>query len=233
MKWFKSNKNQNERIDWKDISNDLGERYGIIKKFTGSELTIVGERVLLVDLLVEHANEKISRRAKKYLNSGILLFVAGSIMTVVFSIFVMFADGIQNYVELYLPRPVPNRLFTGTHLDFILTLIKRITVSGALLGLIYIIFATANSCFREATILLHRRHAMRYIRLLSYVNNGEVRADDLSKVFGINDVTNTGFERIRTETMRDNLIGKLVEAIGSIYQGSARNKEADTANSKP
>lgn len=99
--------------------------------------------------------------------------------------------------------------------EFVLILVKRIVIGGAILALAYVFFSLSNACFRESTRLLHRRHSVRFIRLLLYKAEGNLDDKILRDAFGIDDVTTSGFDNIKTDAVLNNLIGRLIDRLGS------------------
>lgn len=206
-------------VQWTDIERDLNERYGTRKELI--DKYEVNPYVVMIDMMVDKANHKLTDRSRLYLRSGKFLYGIGFVMVII-----LFAEYQYSLFGRIFGHHEEHVIFPNNpYLDFVLILIRKIVSGGAILGMVYILFATANSCFREATILLHRRHAMRYVRLLSYSTDGKIKSKDLRSIFGVDDVTNTGFNKIKTESIRDNLIGKLIEAVGGIYKRSGSKKE--------
>lgn len=72
---------------------------------------------------------------------------------------------------------------------------------------------------------MHRRHSLRYIRLLSYQNGGKIDPEDLKDVFGIGDVMNSGFDRVKTIAIKDNWIGAMFEAFKGLAAKDEKGKK--------
>jgi Ca2+/Na+ antiporter len=243
----------NPNATTKEVKNNLEDL-----DFYPKDPLINGEMVM-VDLLIEKAQRKLSERSASYFNSGVLMYVFSICMICAFSLFTYLNTEISYTVEQEIIKshlaahncakdPIANpeqrcenleaKIHKGMHPDpvgtygelyhFIFDLMKKVVAGGALLGAAYVIAATANSCFRESTILLHRRHLLRYIRLMSYENKGKVDNKDLRDIFGVDQAATTGFDKIKVESLRDNLVGKLIEAIGRLgsdaYQSRKRER---------
>ena len=224
--------------------------------FSGRHLknSLVNGEMIMVDLLIEKAQRKLSERSASYFNSGVLMYVFSICLIIAFALFTYLNSEISYTIEREIigvhlaahqceGNPVAKveqrcevleeKIHKGMHPDpvglygefyhFIFELMKKVVAGGALLGSAYLIAATANSCFRESTILLHRRHLLRYIRLMSYENKGKVKNDDLRDIFGVDQAATTGFDKIKVESLRDNLVGKLIEAIGRLGTGAYQN----------
>jgi len=186
----------------------------------------LSRRMIAVDLLIEKAQKELTKRAESYKTNGKFLFFLSSAIIIMFVLFLLFNEEVveifdntlvwSNLIEKYELKTIDDArtLHALDALHFSLILIKRIVAGGAILGLAYLFSATANSCFRESTTLLHRRHLLRYVRLLSYENDGKIEKKDLRDIFGVDHAARTGFDRIKVETIRDNLIGKLIDAFG-------------------
>jgi hypothetical protein len=185
--------------------------------------------VIPIDIVVQKAQDMLTKRADSYYRSGVTLFVICLAVTTFVAFYLTFSDVLilslhyrLNGNSIPLPDHDINTLF-----EFVVAVIRRVAASGAMLGVCYMLGATANSCFRESTILLHRRHLLRYVRLVSHEKKGKVPSKDLRAVFGVDDVMNTGFDRIKPETLKDNLVGKLLDALGAALYGKLSGERPD------
>lgn len=204
--------------------------------------------MLYTDIVIEKAQKNLTIRSKSYYQNGIKLYSIALMIIFSFALYLNYSTEFNGILHRAMG------LFGFVDKDFVsdeiklfgvvkgepiyiymLVLLKRIVSGGAILGGAYVIAATANSCFRESTILLHRRHLLRYVRLLSYEQQGNIDTKDLRDVFGVDDATKTGFDKIRTETLKDNLVGKLLDALGGVLQqfkGKGGDKEVDSVPKK-
>jgi hypothetical protein len=193
-----------DKNQWPDITDELSARYKTIQALSSFMNDNLNHKALLVDTAIEKTHRKLTQRANSYFTLGMISLAFCMTISIAFA----------GYLFLALPSPRIEAPFTNELYNFILILIKRITAGGIVLGISYILAANANSCFRESTILLHRRHALRYVRL-ALISEGKIPVKDLRDIFGLDDVTNTGFDKIKVESIRDNLIGKLIDAVGT------------------
>lgn len=209
--------------DWLGIREEIDSRYQIvadIRTRTENNHLRIPEKVILIDISIERAQNKLTNRARVYFVSGIILF--GTAIALLLGVAFLF-DGAQEAVVALTNHILPNAVDTPAGLYrkffgpadstnhiyvFSLALARKLITGGAALVSCYVLAATANSCFREATILLHRRHALRFVRLLSYRDDGNVDPKDLRDAFGVDQVMNTGFDKIKVEYVKDNLIGR-------------------------
>lgn len=228
---------------WSEIQHDLNERYKSINSIVEVNKTGICNnsyfednslRLVMVDALVEKAQIKLTERARSYLLFGITLYIFSFFMILISSFVILFSDDIVAYYKStsnyykdikYLYLFDQSMYITNETYRFILTLLKKTASGGVLIGFCYILVATGNSCFRESTILMHRRHSLRYIRLLSYQNQGRIDVEALKDVFGIGDVMNSGFDRVKTIALKDNWIGAMFEAFKNIAAREEKGKK--------
>lgn len=241
---------KDEQKQWDLIVSDLKNRYeGISHILKGGAIydqnslannktffsDTVNPKMVLIDLLVEKAQRNLTVRSRSYFCFGVLMFYESIGLALFFSIFLFYNMEVSALLRAHVFEVVTANVdVTSNWQVFTLELIKRITAGGAILGVIYLLAATSNSCFRESTILLHRRHLLRYIRLMSYEKEGAIDPKDLRDIFGVDQAATTGFDKVKVESIRDNLIGKLIEAVGNIYKNNQVNigEKSDPPNVK-
>lgn len=237
---FISEDNNGVSSDWKHRFNEMNSRLNVYKDLffihdTGEHP--FSRKIMLIDSMLDKAQVELGRRAKHYFIPGILLLIMTIFMMGAFIIYFTFSDGISclaatnglSFISITSTNEHPNtdiskklinmycNVQTAKNVyDFILIFAKRLVIGGSTLALAYVFFSNATACFRESTRLLHRRHSVRYIRLLLYNSDGLLENKELRDAFGIDDVTSSGFDTIKTEAVQSNLISKAIEALGGL-----------------
>jgi hypothetical protein len=217
-----------ETENWNQIESNLNRRYevlaGLSEKF-GKTDQLAGKSIEL-DFIVEKAQLTLTERSNSYYKKGLFLFIIGTFGAIIFGLFLIFSDELFYALRTMLNIDLEKEKRFGAPYDYAAFILRNITASGIILSVIYILLANAISCFRESTILLHRRHSLRSLRVAN-LNKMELKLEDLEKIFGVNDVMNTGFDRIKSGSIRDNLIGKLIDALATVFSRKKLDPEKD------
>jgi hypothetical protein len=204
-----------DATDWGALEEELKARYevfGTIFKCVDQAgiSDAITQRMAMIDIMVEKAQIDLTARGLNYYRRGVILLCT--------AVGLIFFAAIGAYAD---HRMFAENFDGNTARDvFVLlsSVFSRALALGAVLALGYLFAANANSCFREATILFHRRYLLRLIRLMSYGHAGDVGLDDLRDIFGVDDVMNTGFDKIRTVYLKDNLVNALFESVGKVLR---------------
>lgn len=230
--------------EWSDRFQEIDTRlstYQDLFDLHDSGAPPIDKKTILIDVMLDKAQSELKERSERYFTPGVILLFFSVVTITLFVMYLNFGDvasciattHLSKYVEIPSPpmsidhflsrkesvfhSPCYIRSISNWY-DFTLLLVKRIVIGGAVLAIAYIFFALANACFRESTRLLHRRHSVRYIRLLLYRSEGNISDQELRDAFGIDDVTTSGFDSIKTETVSNNLIGRLIDRIGAFRE---------------
>lgn len=244
-----NNNNANEAfnalsLEWKDEYKSVSDRYEtyalLFDKRTERDIFPFQRKIILIDLMIDKAQKELEHRAHKYFYPGIALLVFSVLTLAAFALYMLsFNDSCAQFdlknatsyqalatiISILKDSPaVCSNHVTSNWYDFTLILLRRTISGGAILAIAYLFAANANACFRESTRLLHRRHNLRYIRLLLYKSGGELDNKELRDTFGIDDVTTSGFDNIKSEFVLNNLIGKLIDKLPDITSIAADKK---------
>jgi hypothetical protein len=100
---------------------------------------------------------------------------------------------------------------------FVLLLVKSSSEGACIVAAVVLLIKLAIALLHEATVLFHRRHALRFGRLFVYMNHGNVNPKDLQKVFQWNNEFSTAFKNINTELPLESLV-KLLKETSSLVK---------------
>lgn len=237
----RSSSNTIIKDDWLDRFREIDDRLNVYKDLFSLHDTgehPLDKKTILIDIMLDKTQNELENRSRKYYIPGQILLVMSIITIILFVLYLTFGDVatcmITSNIYMHDARAmsifdVIRNYYTGIDyvffsscykpnisnwFEFVLILVKRIVIGGAILAISYIFFSLANACFRESTRLLHRRHSVRFIRLLLYSSNGILDDKSTKDAFGIDDVTTSGFDNIKTDAILNNLIGKLIDRLG-------------------
>lgn len=236
--------------EWVDRFKEIDSRmnlYADLFKIHDHNEYPFNRKTILLDIMLDKAQTELEGRSKKYFIPGVFLLAFSILTLTLFIIYLNYGDAancamtrhfldgkfkIPEAIDKKTAHDSINYVFISScfaqsvenWFDFTLILVKRIVIGGAMLAVAYVFFALANGCFRESTRLLHRRHSVRYIRLLLYRNEGDLDPAILKEAFGVDDVTTSGFDNIKTDAVLNNLIGRLIDRLGNARPARAEEK---------
>ena len=111
-------------------------------------------------------------------------------------------------------------------------ILRSLTVGGLVGGAAYGLFALAKAFFHEATVLVTRRHSLRFGRLCLYLSHGRLDPETLMKVFRWSEEVGSAFLDLKAEELKGGP-GKIAEQIAPILDSLAKLGNATAAKAKP
>lgn len=242
LNWFA----RTSDTEWKERFTEIDSRltlYANLFKIHDHGEYPFNRKTILIDVMLDKAQREVQKRSRKYFVPGVALLILCIATLLTFIGYLNFGDAVtcwavtkSDWFNLKISA-TPSELeyafvsscykvsIANWH-EFVLTLVKRIVIGGAILAIAYVFFSLSNACFRESTRLLHRRHSIRFIRLLLYKAEGDLDDKILKDAFGIDDVTTSGFDNIKTDAVLNNLIGRLIDRLGNA-KGPGPEDKAD------
>lgn len=183
------------------------------------KIVFINRKMIAIDALIEKAQLSLTERSRSYKKNGMFLYTFGVFLMLIAVFLGATIDDIVIYFRKMLDVCVSkdggncqsalDRAVLESSKEaapwilLIASISKRIVVSSILVLAMYFVISTANSCFRESTILLHRRHLLRLVRLISYESQGKVDTKDLRDIFGVDHAATSGFDKFNIEPFRD------------------------------
>jgi hypothetical protein len=204
---------------WNDIGGEVTRRYALLKEAhkaleTYKFAPAAQVRVAATDVFVEKAQYRLSKRAKLLLLGGAVTGLA-AIVILVFAAFAVY-------------RMTPLSLTGGEKLDGnLLTIIvlRAVSFGGFLTGAVFFLVSLSKAFFHEATVLYGRRHALRFGRLVVYLEDGAPSRESIERAFRWNDDFASAFKDIQPDAMRElgvaklaNMPPDLVKALADVHK---------------
>jgi hypothetical protein len=179
------------------------------------------------DVFVEKAQTKLFERSKILMRFGIL--------TTSIVLFLMIGSAL--YIDYSSSNVVANLIkdeyqkIINTYIAYIL--IKTTTISAFILGAIYFLTSLSRACFHEGTVLLNKRHALRFGRLMLYINDGHLNFKDSNEAFMWNEEFTSAFKDIKPDKITKTLWHKIIEVFPEMLKeikGFKKNNTVSTNN---
>lgn len=153
------------------------------------------------DVLVEKAQRELTHRAVAVNIYGALTYVV-ALFTLLFGAWELSTHGAA--------LPSPEALDTRV---LIFSMFRSSTSAALVFAAIYLLVAVAKALLREGSLLLNRRHALRYLRLCVYLTDGSITLNQLRQMVNWNAEFATAFDAIDTDKAAGAApLNKLVEA---------------------
>lgn len=176
------------------------------------------DRLAATDLFVEKAQSHLTRRAIYYYRTA-YFFIFVLVIWLIVTAAILWRLDPAVYIFAF--------LFEPTWQAFLVWMMRSATVAGILLAGIYLIVSLIRAFLHEATVLLHRRHALRFGRLFIYlkfsgdeseVNNriNGMSVNDLEEAFGWNIQPSSAFKDIDPGKMSTSLQKHMLDMIGKV-----------------
>lgn len=204
-KWLE-NPSTGVEDQWRTIGSDVyARKYVLIAARDALQASGVPNPLkhAATDVLVEKAQSELTERAT-YLN------ISGGLAYLV-------ALGVLFYGAWVLDRHAATLVSAKDLNGMVLTLaIFRASTSAALVfAAIYYLIALARALMSEGTLLLNRRHALRYLRLCVYLSEGNITLPQLRQMVNWNAEFATAFGAIDAERVTSGSpLAKVVDALG-------------------
>jgi hypothetical protein len=166
------------------------------------------------DLFIEKAQDHLTYRARrKYAFAGVCGVLALSVLVAFF------------YFSSPIWRIVDPRIYNGTDWPaVVIFIIQKLLLSGIVFAIIYFLVALSRAFLHEATLLLNRRHALRFGRLIVYLSKGGVDAKTLIDAFGWNLESTTAFLRVNPEVMTKGILTQTIEGAERLTKAARGEK---------
>jgi hypothetical protein len=194
--------------DWLLVKEEVEQRHALlIQTMTKLEDVTDDKNLQLTlattDIFVEKAQFHLTRRAtNKYWLAALLSLAAlGLIIVFLCLVWPFLLRDASEYKGLEWPATL--LLFS-----------QKILVGGFMFAAIYFCAALARAFMHEATILLNRRHAIRFGRLVVYLSRGRgVEVKTLMDAFGWNLESKSAFLGIKPEVMSRGTLAQIGDII--------------------
>lgn len=160
----------------------------------------VSDKLIAVDVFVEKAKHKLTLRANLSFACAMLSFLGT--VTVCGGFLVWVTRGPAASI------PFIYILFDETWL-WLTFIIKSLTTGAMFLAGIYITSSLGKGFLNEWSMLMSRRHALRFGRIAVYLSDGNMKIEDLVDVFGWNINPPSSFGSFRPEHVTKGIIGQL------------------------
>jgi hypothetical protein len=162
-------------------------------------------RLAATDAFVEKAQFRLGVRSR--------VLTATGVMTSGLALILLLAAALTVYLG-----EVPD---VSNGYELTVFILKSLTVGGFVGGSAYFLVALSKALFHEATVLVTRRHSLRFGRLAVYLHDGQLDNEDLMKAFRWSDEVGSAFLDLRPENVKGGAI-KLVEQIPPIVEAAAK-----------
>jgi|GEM_PF-1696173 len=154
-----------------------------------------------VDVFIEKAQINITNKALK-------LWLLGASLSF-FALILLMVSGYYTYktdvVEIVKSFKELNTLIVT------LLVLKSTTVTAFILSAVWYCISLARALFHESTILLNRRHALRFGRLYAYTKQGDITWEEMERAFNWNIESSTAFKDIKPDNMAKPLATALAQ----------------------
>jgi hypothetical protein len=241
---------ENQKKNWKAIGSEVSVRKRLViaaaldlkKKYPQIANPLM---LASTDVFVEKAQVKITERADNNLLWGrITAFV--SIALLVIAAYFIFANhissGFDGFYNVYASEGKVNvidketkdylaRLYSNSYISTII-IAKTASIGAFILGAVYFLISLSRAFFHEATILYHRRHALRFGRLYVYLKDDDITLDELEKAFQWNAEFSTAFKDINADKATKTIWSKLLEAPVDTLKAMTRLFELNNKSTK-
>lgn len=217
---------------WKEIEHELAIRHATLSR-VATDLHKMTEvpglagldfsprrRLTLAatDVFVEKAQRTLAVRAYSLMTFGVIGATI-ALFAMVAAAYLIFSQPLATFID--------NTPVKELNASIVTLIIVKATAAGTLLATAAVfLMHLARALFHEATILLNRRHALRFGRLFVYLKDGQISLKDLESAFKWNDEFSTAF--------RDISIAQIApkSAIQQVTDGAAQaaNGAAKAAN---
>lgn len=213
--WNFVNHEKRQLKKWINLSKEISYREGLLNAVKGDlenikEITKKLE-VAVTDVFVEKAQAKLTER-------GRLLFLLGGICTGL--VLLSFVATIYYFLS------IPETDVTSPYM-FVLSILKKIAVSSIIVVGGYFLISLARAFFHEGLALFQKRHSLRFGRLYVYLNQGDLKFEDLEKAFQWNSEYKTAFQDIKIEKFSKSFYQKIVETIPDIIRATGDLKKGN------
>lgn len=207
--------------DWLDMEEQLKGRSSLFEaahKRLGEYVRNdeVRFRLAATDAFVEKAQHRLGVRALTFGLVGIITAIAA--LALLLRMAYIVHD--TNIVASLGARP--------TTYAFVLLILRSLTVGGFVGGAAYFLVALTKALFHEATVLVTRRHSLRFGRLCLYLHDGQLDTESLLKIFRWSDEFASAFLSLRAEDVKGGPI-KIVEQVPPMLESMAKVIESTKA----
>lgn len=168
------------------------------------------QKLVATDVFVEKAQFKLTQRAE------LSLKLAKSCLALCAAI----AGGFLWWVSAgpladpaLLPKP-------GESAYWIYVILRTLTVGAVFLAGIYITSSLAKGFLSEWSMLMNRRHALRFGRLTVYLKDAKVSVEELTDAFGWNLNPQSNFRSFSPEHVTKGIIGQMTGAAKDLADAS-------------
>ncbi len=197
---------------WKEVDQELKNRYQLIleaieslKKVQkaegeGSWDSGVLLKLAATDVFVEKAQRKLTSKATALRWLGILASVL-LLSSLGFAAWRVAGSSLKDTLG--------EETLNGYSLTFVI--VKALSFGGFVFTAVYFLGELARALLHESTVLLNRRHALRFGRLSVYMKRGDVDIETLQKIFQWNDEFTTAFKDIQPQTLKSAGLGQMAE----------------------
>ncbi len=210
--------------DWSDIDTQLAGRaslfdgaYTHLRSYVAD--ATVRFRLAATDAFVEKAQYRLGTRARILARWGIVTAVGALGLLLTMAVIVHAVD-------------ITSAL--GAKPDsYVLTLyiLRSVTVGGFVGGAAYLLAGLSKALFHEATVLVTRRHSLRFGRLCLYLHDGQLDAEALMKAFRWSDEFTSAFQQLKEEGIKGGPI-RIVEQVPPTLEGVAKVVQAARGSGK-
>jgi len=221
---------------WAQRVSEIGRRHRAIHAIKEDWEKVLEENynskiLSFVDVFVENAQDRITRKAGIFYFFGILL--ATFVITILYNAY----ETISNLDLKFLFEVLDS--YKKHDLDgyvMIFLFMRSVGLAALVGGGAYFLGSLSTACLHEATALLNRRHALRQGRLYMYLKfanvsesardiKEEISINELEQAFGWNSQSTSAFRTIKLDPLTASIYAKAIEALAKPLAPSASAKK--------
>jgi hypothetical protein len=221
---------------WDAVRKEIPQRYDLVfgPDNDPNEQHKIPLAIRATDVFVEKAIQRLTRRAKDYFHYGVgLSFVTFACIAGALG-YLWINDITATLTTLMYQQDTAQFVTDNPSTVLTMWIIRTVAIGSLFGGAIYFTASLARACFHEATLLLHRRHAVRFGRLCVYLkeygvrNQTKLTVDDMERAFGWNIESSTAFKDVDATKM----LPGLTRMLEPIHKMALMIKEAKVGDEK-
>lgn len=204
---------------WDKIKSEIEHRHEI-QRSVNDALAELGNknsnRISATDVFVEKAQLILTFRAR-------CLFAIGATMAclaLVFSLLIANEIWTHNIFEMFKQNELNGYSLT-------LVMIKASSAGGFAAGAIIFMVSLSRAMLHEATVLLSRRHALRFGRLLVHMESEPTSTSDLIEAFKWSDEFKSAFKDIKPTQAASTIMGNVKDIAKFISNDLEKKRSPD------
>jgi hypothetical protein len=215
---------------WKQIARELRVRHRLLTAAVKDVADIQDANALALaatDVFVEKAQFFLTRRAQRF-------FLAGGFLA---SIVIIWLGAAAWYLTTHDPLLVvatgtgPGPQLTGYSVT--LKILHSVSLGGLVVGAAAFLVQLTRAALHEGSVLLSRRHALRFGRLFVYSRKGNVSLQELEEAFQWNRDFGSAFKDIKSEAVSRTAVTRMLQAVPDLLKASAELVSAARGTPKP